>query len=77
MRVCPSFIFFSLVTCIFLRLYVCIVDISTVPIMKVGTLPVNRACSVPQASPPVTGYRGVVQLVKTSGWRVFVVRMVT
>ncbi len=35
--------------------------------MKVGTLPVTRACSVPETSPPVTGYRGGVQLVKTGG----------
>ena len=36
----------------------------TVPLMKVGTLPVTRACSVPETSPPVTDYRGGVQLVK-------------
>ena len=47
---------------------------STVPLMKVGTLPVTRACSVPETSPLVTGYRGGVQLVKTGGWRVFVVK---
>ena len=47
----------------------------TVPLMTVGTLPVTRACSVPQTSPLVSGYRGVyIQMVKTGGGRVFVVK---
>ena len=36
-------------------------------LMKVGTLPVTRARFVPETSPPMIGYWGDVQLIKTGG----------
>lgn len=37
-------------------------------------LPVTQACSVPQTIPLVTGYRGFVQVIKTDGRKLFVVK---